>query len=163
MPVTGTVRPVNVRFKFTVEIDGFTSFAFNKMGELSYEVAQIDYYEGGALLPIKVPGRVTVSDVELSRGAGFDQDLYYWARQVVDVVKQGGLVQEDYKKNFDLVQRDRAGNEVARWACKGAWPKKFVAGEWDNDSDEATVQSVTLAIDTFEYVGSSSSPFSESI
>jgi phage tail-like protein len=152
MPIIGSARPVNVRFKFTVEVDDFVSFAFNKMGELSYEVAQIDYYEGGAITPIKIPGRVTVSDVELSRGAGLDADMYNWAKQVMDIVKGGGLVQNDYKRNFDVVQRDTSGAEVRRWAVKGAWPKKFVAGEWDNDSDEATIESLTLAIDTFELV-----------
>jgi phage tail-like protein len=152
MALTGAARPVNVRYKFTIEIDDFTSFAFNKMGELSFEVAQIDYFEGGAITPIKIPGRVTVSDVELSRGAGLDQEMWNWAKQVVDLLKGGGLVQDDYKRNFDLVQRDRTGAEVYRWACKGAWPKKFVAGEWDNDSDEPTIQMLTLAIDTFELV-----------
>jgi hypothetical protein len=31
-----------------------------------------------------------------------------------------------------------------------AWPTKFVAGEWDNESDENVIEQVTLAYDFFE-------------
>ncbi|HBQ18605.1 MAG TPA: phage tail protein, partial [Myxococcales bacterium] len=31
-----------------------------------------------------------------------------------------------------------------------AWPVKFVAGEWDNDSDEVVIESVTLTYDWFD-------------
>ncbi len=33
-----------------------------------------------------------------------------------------------------------------------AWPIKFVAGEWDNESDENVIESVTLTYDFFELV-----------
>jgi hypothetical protein len=33
-----------------------------------------------------------------------------------------------------------------------AWPTKFVAGEWDNESDEYVIESVTLTYDFFELV-----------
>jgi hypothetical protein len=31
-----------------------------------------------------------------------------------------------------------------------AWSVKFVAGEWDNESDENVIESVTLTYDYFE-------------
>ena len=37
-----------------------------------------------------------------------------------------------------------------RWTLYGAWPTKFVAGEWDNSSDENVIESVTLTYDYFE-------------
>lgn len=152
MTVIGSERPAHLRFKFTIEIDGFTHVGFQKMGELSQEVAEVAYYEGGSVTPLKLPGRVTVADVELSRGAGLDHDFYNWAKEVIDVVSGGGLIGGDYKRQFDLVQRDRDGSEIHRWNCTGAWPKKFVAGEWDNDADEVVIQSLTLAIDAFRLV-----------
>lgn len=152
--ITGAARPVHVRFRFTVEVDGFTSFGFNKMSELSAEVAEIAYYEGGAAKPIKVPGRVTVTDVTLTRGAGLDLEMYLWFKQVIDLIKDGGLVANDYKRNLEIVQRDNDGSEIIRWKLTGGWPKKFNAGEWDNDSDEATIQELVLAIDDFELVES---------
>ena len=36
--------------------------------------------------------------------------------------------------------------------CPGAWPVKFVAGSWDNESDENVIESVTLTYDFFELV-----------
>ena len=33
-----------------------------------------------------------------------------------------------------------------------AWPTKFVAGEWDNESDENVIEQVRLAYDFFELV-----------
>ncbi|MBC7172782.1 MAG: phage tail protein, partial [Polyangiaceae bacterium] len=32
------------------------------------------------------------------------------------------------------------------------WPIKFVAGEWDNESDENVIEQVTLTYDFFELV-----------
>lgn len=152
MTVVGAVRPVNLRFRYTVEINRFTSFAFNKVGALSMESATVDYYEGGAVIPIKLPGRVTVADIEMSRGAGLDHEMYDWALEVVDVVRDGGLVQNQFKRDLDVVQRDRDGSEVYRWNVYGAWPKKFVAGEWDSTSDEAVIQNMTLCVDAFKLV-----------
>lgn len=152
MGVVGAVRPVHLRFAFTVEVDGITHAGFQKMSELSAEVAQVDYFEGGSSKPIKLPGRVTVSDITLSRGAGLDNQLYRWFMQVINLIKGGGLVSPDFKRSFDLVERDNDGTELRRWEVNGAWPKKFVAGEWDNDSDEATIEEVTLAVDDFRLV-----------
>ncbi|MFM2153008.1 MAG: hypothetical protein RL199_1443, partial [Pseudomonadota bacterium] len=33
-----------------------------------------------------------------------------------------------------------------------AWPVKFVAGAWDNESDENVIESLTLTFDYFELV-----------
>jgi phage tail-like protein len=152
MGVVGAVRPVNLRWTFTVEVDGVVHAGFQKMSALEAEVAQIDYFEGGNARPIKLPGRVTVSDVTLSRGAGLDDELYEWFLQVVDIVRGGGLVSPEFKRSLDLVQRGRDGREIKRWEMNGAWPKKFTAGEWDNDSDEPVIEEIVLAVDDFRKV-----------
>jgi hypothetical protein len=38
-------------------------------------VANVQYHEGGSLIPNKSPGRLTFSDVTLERGATSDQEL----------------------------------------------------------------------------------------
>ena len=50
------------------------------------------------------------------------------------------------------VQQDRGGVTLRRWPLSRAWPIKFVAGEWDNESDENVIESVTLTYDFFELV-----------
>jgi phage tail-like protein len=63
-----------------------------------------------------------------------------------------GLVDNAYKRNLDIVQQDRDGTTLRRWSLTGAWPVKFVAGEWDNEADENVIESVTLTFDFFELV-----------
>lgn len=151
MPL-GAVRPLHMKFRFTVEVDNLTSAGFQKCSELAKEVTVAEYHEGGASLPSKVPARVKVNPVTLTRGTGLDLELYDWFKQVFGVVENGGLVQEDYKRNLDIVQRDNAGNEVRRWEVLGAWPSKFKAGDWDNESDDVNIEEVELQIDDFKIV-----------
>jgi phage tail-like protein len=58
MPIIGTPRTFHKKFKFVVEIDQFQSAGFQKCSELSVEVANIEYHEGGSLIPNKSPGRL---------------------------------------------------------------------------------------------------------
>lgn len=153
MTIVGKPQSYYDKFLFRVEIDGITYAGFSKCSELKKSVAEIQHFEGGSLIPDKSPGRVTVADVTLERGASNDLELYGWFENVVKVAAgQGGQGQVDgsYKRNFDIVQLDRDGTVLQRWECVGAWPKDFVAGDWDNDSDEKQITSVVLAIDDFE-------------
>jgi phage tail-like protein len=150
--VIGAPRSFAKKYKFVVEIDGVASSGFQKCSELSVEVANIQYSEGGALIPNKSPGRLTFADVTLERGATLDHDLYDWFSQVADVAANAGLVDPLPKRNLDIVQQDRDGSTLRRWRVHGAWPVKFVAGEWDNDADENVIESVTLTYDYFQLV-----------
>jgi phage tail-like protein len=149
MPVLGTPRTFFKKFKYIVEIDQFRSAGFQKCSELSVEVAAIEYYEGGSLIPNKSPGRLKFADVTLERGATKDQDLFDWMSEVADAAANAGLVEPRFKRSCDIVQLDRDGSTLRRWSLSGAWPIKFVAGAWDNESDENVIESVTLTYDFF--------------
>ncbi len=150
MPVIGTPRTFHKKFKFIVEIDGVVSAGFQKCSELSVEVANVQYYEGGSLIPNKSPGRLTFADVTLERGATSDKDLFDWLTQVADAAANAGLNEPEFKRNLDIVQQDRDGSTLRRWSLTGAWPVKFVAGDWDNEADENVIETVTLTYDFFE-------------
>lgn len=150
MAVIGTPRSFHKRFKFLVEVDQFASAGFQKCSELSVEVANIEYHEGGALIPNKSPGRLKFADVTLERGATQDQDLFDWLTQVADASANTGLNEPEFKRNLDIVQQDRDGSTLRRWSLTGAWPVKFVAGAWDNEADENVIESVTLTYDFFQ-------------
>jgi phage tail-like protein len=152
MPVIGTPRTFHKKFKFIVEIDNVASAGFQKCSELSVEVANVQYSEGGALIPNKSPGRLTFADVTLERGATEDQDLFDWLAEVADAAANAGLNEPEFKRNLDIVQQDRDGSELRRWRLHNAWPVKFVAGDWDNEADENVIESVTLTYDFFELV-----------
>ena len=107
---------------------------------------------GGSLIPHKSPGRLTFSDVTLERGATDDRDLFDWFQDVAAAASGLGLTNGGYKRNIDIVQQDRDGSTLRRWSLSQAWPVKFVAGEWDNESDENVIEQVTLTYDFFELV-----------
>jgi phage tail-like protein len=150
MTIIGNPRTFHKKFKFVVEVDQLASAGFQKCSELSVEVASVQYFEGGSLIPNKSPGRLTFSDVTLERGATEDQDLFDWFQDVIVSSSGLGLTDYDYKRNLDIVQQDRDGTRLRRWTLTGAWPVKFDAGEWDNESDENVIESVTLTYDLFE-------------
>lgn len=151
MPVIGNPRTFHHKYRFVVEIDGVAEAAFQKMGELSAETAEVTYFEGGSLIPVKAAGRVTFADLTLERGAVTeDSDLYDWFREVTDAAANAGLNDPDYKRTLDVVQLDRTGAEVRRYTVYNCWVKTYVAGEWDNESDEVNMEKVTLAFDYFE-------------
>ncbi len=150
MAVIGTPRTFHKKFKFIVEIDGVASAGFQKCSELSVEVANVEYHEGGTLIPNKSPGRLKFADVTLERGATKDHDLFDWMEEVADASANAGLVEPKFKRNLDIVQQDRDGSTLRRWSLSGAWPTKFVAGAWDNEADENVIESVTLTFDFFK-------------
>jgi len=152
MPVIGNPRTFAKKFKFLCEIDGIAHAGFQKCSEISVEVAKVEYFEGGSLIPNKSPGRLTFADVTLERGATQDRDLFDWLQDVAITSSGLGLVDPYYKRNLDVVQQDRDGLTLRRWSLSRAWPVKFVAGEWDNESDENVIEQVTLAYDFFELV-----------
>jgi hypothetical protein len=39
---------------------------------------------------------------------------------------------------------------LRRWTLHNAWPVKFKAGDWDNDSDENVIEALTLTFDFFD-------------
>lgn len=148
----GSPRTFHKKFKFVVEIDNVGFAGFQKCSELEAEVAKIEYSEGGTLIADKSPGRVTVSDITLERGATADDDLWTWFKQVANMVQNAGLAEPQFKRTMDIVQLDRDGTELRRWSCTNAWPSKFVAGDWDNEADENVIEKVTIVIDTFDKV-----------
>lgn len=150
-------RKVHIQPKFVVEEGGLASASFMSCSELSAEVAEITYFEGGSLIPIKEPGLVTFADVTLERGTSQNRDLYNWLRDVADVSagpgpETTGLVDPLHRRNLSIVQRDRDNTRLRAWDLYGAWPKKFVAGTWGGAANELVMESVTLAFDRFDLV-----------
>jgi phage tail-like protein len=142
----GTPRSYHHKFKFLVDIDGFAFAGFQKCSELSVEVAVTEYHEGGAMLAHKSPGRAKIPDITLERGATSDTDLWDWMSDVVDLTAQTGLVDPSFRKNGDIVQLDRDGTELRRWNGTNMFPMKFVAGDWDNESDDLVIEKATLSV-----------------
>lgn len=160
----GADREVHTKHKFLVQ-SSLSFAAFQKMSELSGEFADIEYFEGGALIPIKVPGRLTYADVTLERGSTNNFEMYEWFLLAGDASKGGpgqavggkGLKNPLFKKDDLAVQQLDLDNSVLReWQLIGSYPKKFTAGDWDNTVDEVVITMLVLRYDYFRKVASSS-------
>jgi phage tail-like protein len=147
----GEKRVLHDKFKFVVQSLRFGFSAFQKMGEISMEAANIEYFEGGALIPIKRPGRITIADVTLERGASNDFDMHNWFLDVADVAAGNGgqgLIAPAFKTDdLAVIQRERDDSRVREWGLVGAYPNKYVAGDWDNTVDEVVIEQLTLRYD----------------
>lgn len=144
MAINGKPRSFYKGFLFTVEIPGVQWAGFMKCGEIKGEVAVIEHFEGGTMTGDFSPGRMSTADVELSRGATKDLDLHNWWLQVCNAADNVGDVDAEYKRTVDVVQRDRDATELRRWVLYEAWPRSFVAGQWDNGADANVIESITL-------------------
>jgi phage tail-like protein len=153
----GSSRALHEKFNFIVLVDGIEKLFFSKTSEVSHEVARIDYHEGGALLPIKWPGRVTVPDITLERGVGTSRSLHDWFVQVanlkLDAGRGAGFPVPAFIRNVTIVQRDRPRTGTLRkWRLFGCFPVKYMAGDWDNGVDAVVIESLTLAYDRPELI-----------
>ena len=148
--IVGTPRKRHHKWKFVIEIEGIASAAFKTCSELSAEIATVAISEGGRLTPEKSAGRVTITKITLERGATSELDMWSWFREVADIAANTGLVDDEYKRDIDIVQQDRDGSELVRWRVYRAFPTKFSAGDWDNEADEFRMESVELDFDSFE-------------
>lgn len=150
MPVIGEPRHFHSRFRFLVEIDGVGSAAFQSCSDLKAEIAKIEYYEGGVIVPFKEPGRMSVADLTIERAATKDADLFAWFQSTSSAALNGGLRSPFFKRTGSVVQFDRDNRTLRRWQLSGLWPTSFTAGAWDNGSDEFTMEQVVLTYDFFQ-------------
>ena len=162
--VLGDQRQLFPKHQFIVKIhQGGISAGFQKCSELSSEVAKIEYHEGGSQIPWKIPGRVTMTDITLERGASSSSLFYDWMISVANAsvnVQTGaqpttrgwGQITPYYMRDLTIIQLDRDGliaNSPRKWFCKNAWVQKFTAGDWDNTADEVVIEALTLTFDWF--------------
>jgi len=153
-------RELFPKHQFLVLVAGGWSATFQKMSELSLELTKIEYHEGGNLIPWKLPGRASVPDITLERGASTSSAFYNWMKLMANISAGGGSGQRGtaananaaYRKQIKILQLDRSGNAggaLRIWELRNAWPVKFVAGDWDASTDDVVIESLTLAFDSF--------------
>ncbi len=154
MPVIATSTLVKQRLRFIVEIPGVNGSPplrarFRTCSELSFEVAPSEIRHGGSVIPYSQPAGVTYTPVTLEMGATNDGRLFLWAMQCALAGGGIGGAGDAHKRIVDIVEQDRTGLTINRWRCFNAWVTKFVAGDWDNESNDFLISSVTLKYDFF--------------
>lgn len=153
MGVVGNPVKFHKKFSFVVEIEDVDLADFTKCSDLEAEIAKVEQWQGGTLIPDKSPGRVTISDITLERGvADGDSDLYSWWLDVVRVSANQGLPTAGYKRPVGIITLDRDATILRRWPLDNCWPTKMVVGQWDNEADENQVESLTFTFDSFDLI-----------
>ena len=125
---------------------------FKSISELSVEVAKSEIWQGGSMIPFKQPARLTFADITLERGATNDAELFNWLALTTAPTPSIGGIGEAFKRSVDIVMQDRSHRTVAAWRLVNAWPVGYKPGEWDNESDDFQMESVTLTYDFFRPV-----------
>jgi hypothetical protein len=112
----GADREVHTKHKFLLQTAMFGSAAFQKCSAVEWETARIDYFEGGALIPITTPGRITVTDVTCDRGSSNNWEFHDWCVEVADMSIDGGKgsVSPNFKKEDVAIQQLDLDNSVLR-------------------------------------------------
>lgn len=76
------------RFRFIVDIDGFTRGGFTSCTAPSYNIEKREYKEGGRHLnPLLIVEGITYKPVTLSRGVNNDTSFNKWATGFIDLVQ----------------------------------------------------------------------------
>jgi len=151
----GTPTNWDKKFSFVIEIDNVARAAFARCSELAIEANNVAYKEGGRLHDHNAPGTVMFPEITLERGATDDFDLYNWMVETYNAATATGTPPPELYRNLDIVQLDRAGDELKRFRVKQCYCRRFSAGDWDNDADEVRIESVILKPDSWKQIKAS--------
>lgn len=149
MPIQGTYRKLYPRFKFQVKVNGFLSAAFQKASGLKVTFGEMKYSEGGAVVSYKEPGLMEFEDCTLERGVSKDVDFYNWILDVTNVMKKlpggTGMVSPNFFRDLSVWQMDRDDKAAIIWNLFWGFPKEWAPGEFDNTSNDPTIETLVVA------------------
>jgi phage tail-like protein len=153
MGALGNVRRLDLKYAFKVLIPGLTSIDFATCSEISGEIGEATYWQGGSIIAIKEPGRLTHPDVTLERGSSRDQELYQWFNQIANGAANRGMLNTPaFKRPVHIWQNGRDGSPVEQVNLYAAFLKTYSIGDWNNDADEFRVEKIVIAYQYFERI-----------
>lgn len=124
---------------FALELENTEIARFTGVSGLGYEAEVVTFQDtlgNGDIVTRKRPGRISYSDIVLTRGLSADNALVEWYQTVLD-----GAVE---RKNGSIVMFDPAGEENGRWNFHDAWISSWSASDLDASTDEVVIEEVTI-------------------
>lgn len=152
----------NKVFRYHIEVDSFARFGFSKMTGLSAKTEVVKYREGGMnATPQKSPGQTDFPDITFERGqvlsAGMGSlDILNWYTQVFNVSAATAASSTTFRRDIDVVQFNKEGDEVLRWRMEECWPsdvKPFP--DLDALSSNNVIESMTITHEGYYLVTTS--------
>ncbi len=150
MPPQGRLRSFDLKYNFEVNIENVGEGAFATCSEPVVAVGEALLWQGGSIIAIKEPTRLTFTDVTLERGMSNDLDLWNWLRLTGNAASNRGTAPLGYKRTAIIYQKRRDGFILEMITLYNAWPKEYSAGDWNNDADEFRMERIVLAYDWFD-------------
>jgi phage tail-like protein len=140
---------VGARFK--IDVGGIITGYFTECSGLGSETEITEHKvvnEKGVEVVMKIPGRLKWGDITLKRGITSDMGLWDWRKMVED----GDVV--GARRDGSIVMYDQSLTEKARWNFLQAWPSKISGPTPKADSNEISVEEMTLVHEYIERVKS---------
>jgi phage tail-like protein len=131
-----------VGFHFGVDIGGVVTGYFTECSGLGSEHEVVEHKvvtEDGKEVVLKIPGRLKWENITLKRGITSSMDIWNWRKMVEDGNAEGA------RRDGSIVMYDQKLKEVARWNFERAWPIKVSGPQVKSDSNEISVEELTLA------------------
>lgn len=134
----------NQRYRFQVTIDGLDGVSdFRAVEGLDVQLEVVELYEGGEnTRHHKLIGGTRYTNLVLRRGTTDSLDLYAWVKETIQ-----GKVK---RRNGSIAALNQAGDPVARWEFKNAWPCRYEGPDFAATVDELAIETIELAHDGFE-------------
>lgn len=131
-----------------LEVEGIMTGYFQEITSIGSENEVVEHMQTdpgtGETTTQKVPGRLRVFDITLSRGITANLDVWEWRQMVVDQQI------DNARKDVSIVLYDQALEEVARWNGTACWPSQ-VDGRFESGDPFAT-ETLVLACEEIERV-----------
>lgn len=138
-------------YQFAVEITGPVQVSgyFTEVGDLGDEFDVVEHKAvdvGGHELVQMIPGRGDPSRITLKKGITASMGLWDWRELVV----QGDTATA--RTAMSVIMFDRNYEAIARWDFQNAWPSKISGPEIKADSNDFTVETLTIVFESMNRV-----------
>ncbi len=130
-----------VGFHFMLDVQGTVQGYFTEVSGIGSETEVAEQKvvnEKGVQVVLKVPGRLKWGDITLKRGLTSNLEIWNWRKMIEDGNVKGA------RKNGSIIMYDQSLKPIAQWDFKNAWPSKVSGPSPKSDSNELTVEELTL-------------------
>lgn len=126
------------KYDYKVLIDQKEEAGFSEVSAPDITSDPVEYREGSASVkaPSKQPCILKYSNVTLKRGTTESRAFVDWMKEI----DPGKAI----RKTVTIVLLDVEMNEVASWELQRAFPKKYVAPDFNDISNEIAIESLEL-------------------
>jgi len=128
---------------FEVNIEGLGAKNFVSVEGLGIHIEAITHKQGSDQVEQSRKGKVSYSDLVLTRQFDGDKEIYNWVKDCVQ--------KQPVKKSGSVILRNDDGQEVMRWNFNKAWPVSYEPPSLStNESGSVTVERIVVNVESLE-------------